>query len=532
MHRRDFLASVAAVTAGTMLPQSWAFAASRGDDLRILSEGAPNSFDSFSVGVNRDSIQITWNIYDRLVTFASKPGDGGIAEYDYFNIQPQLAERYEIADDEKSITFYLRKDAVFHDGSPVTAEDVKWSLDRVVASPIGKSQFGTGSMTSPDQFVVVDEHTFRIDLPQPDRFALPNLALTYPIIVNSKLAKANATDDDPFASKWLIANPAGGGAYKVESHSMGERILFSRFDDWKSGPLPSFKRVLWQTVPAAESRIASLVKGDTDIAQNLPPKDAVSLAESGDVKVLSVPMTNVFDFIGMNSQMAPFDNVKVRQAIAYALPYQDMFEAALFKRGRPLFGGKPGEPDGLEFPQPLGYSTDPEKAKALLAEAGFPDGFETTFSFDLGRATVAEPISILVQEALGKVGIKVEINKVPSGQLGSLLQDKKVPFYYEGSASYLRDPDYFFRIFYHGTTRWNFGSYDNEEFKALVEKTRYEADKEAYAADIKRMITMVKEDIPIILLWSPTLNLGMQKDVEGYTFYFHRMIEFRSLTRS
>ena len=261
MHRRDFLASVATITAGAMLPQKWAYAASRADDLRILSEGAPNSFDSFSVGVNRDSIQVTWNIYDRLVTFGSKPGDNGAAFYDYFNIEPELAEKYEISDDEKSITFYLRKDAVFHDGTPVTAEDVKWSLDRVVASPIGESQFKTGSMTKPEQFVVVDEHTVRIDLPQPDRFALPNFALTYPIIVNSKLAKAHATADDPFASKWLIGNPAGGGAYKIDSFAMGERILFSRFDDWKCGPLPKFKRVLWQTVPAAESRIASLDPG-------------------------------------------------------------------------------------------------------------------------------------------------------------------------------------------------------------------------------------------------------------------------------
>ena len=532
MHRRDFLASVATITAGAMLPQKWAYAASRADDLRILSEGAPNSFDSFSVGVNRDSIQVTWNIYDRLVTFGSKPGDNGAAFYDYFNIEPELAEKYEISDDEKSITFYLRKDAVFHDGTPVTAEDVKWSLDRVVASPIGGSQFKTGSMTKPEQFVVVDEHTVRIDLPQPDRFALPNFALTYPIIVNSKLAKAHVTADDPFASKWLIGNPAGGGAYKIDSFAMGERILFSRFDDWKCGPLPKFKRVLWQTVPAAESRIASLVRGDTDIAEQLPPKDAVALSEKNEVKVLSVPMTNVFDFIGMNSKMAPFDNVKVRQAVAYALPYKEMFEAALFKRGHPLFGGKPGEPSSIEFPQPLGYDTNPEKAKELLKEAGHPDGFSTTFSFDLARATVAEPISILVQEALGNIGIKVEINKVPSGQLGTLLQDKKVPFYFEGSASYLRDPDYFFRVFYHGPTRWNFGSYDNPEFNKLVEKTRYETDKAMYEADVKRMITLVKEDIPIILLWQPTLNLGMQKDIEGYTFYFHRMLEFRSLKRA
>lgn len=531
MKRRDFLASMAALTAATTLPVKWAAAQTREESIRVLSEGAANSFDSFSVGVNRNSIQISWNVYDRLVTFAYKPREDGVPYYDYFDIKGELAERYEVAADKKSITFHLRKDAVFHDGAPVTAEDVKWSLDRVVASPVGKAQFQTGSMTDPAQFVVVDTHTLRIDLPQPDRFALPNLALTYPIIVNSKLAKEHATEKDPFAMEWLKTNAAGGGAFKIENAAMGERILLARNDDWKSGPLPKIRRVLWQTVPAAESRIASLVRKDADIVQDIPPKDVVTLLDNPDIKVVGVP-TSSFQFIGMNGDLAPFNDVRVRQAIAYALPYDDMFKAALFGRGEPLFGGKPGEPDTTKFPQPLGYSTDLDKAKALLAEAGLAEGFSTTFSYELSIATIAEPVALLLQEALGKIGIKVEIEKVPAGQLGTLLQEKKVPFYFEGSTSYLADPDYFFRIFYHGDTRWNFGSYKNPEFAALVEKTRYETDAAAYDTDIKRMITLVKQDIPIILLWHPALDTGMQKNIEGYSYAFHRQLELKTLSRA
>ena len=150
--------------------------------------------------------------------------------------------------------------------------------------------------------------------------------------------QAARAESDPFAMEWLRTNPAGGGAFKIESFRMGERILFSRFDEWKSGKLPGFKRVLWQTVPAAESRVASLLKGDADIAQDLPPKDAVELSKNPEVKVLGVPMAGNFQFIGMNSQLKPFDNVKVRQAIAYVLPYDKMFEARFYGRGRPLFG--------------------------------------------------------------------------------------------------------------------------------------------------------------------------------------------------
>lgn len=530
MKRRQFLASTASLGAATLLPISWAQAQSRSESLRVLSEGAANSFDSFSVGVNRNAIQVSWNVYDRLVSFAYQDIGDGVGYYDYFDIQPQLAESYEISEDQTSISFKLRPDAVFHDGTPITAEDVKWSLDRVLASPIGSSQFRTGSMTSPDQFVVVDTHTFRIDLPQPDRFALPNLALTYPIIVNSQLARQHATEDDPYAMEWLRSNAAGGGAFKIAQAEIGERILFERNDDWKSGPLPGFQRVLWQTVSAAETRVASLERGDADIAQDLPPRDVQRLEENPAIKVVGVP-TSSFHFIGMNNNIAPFDNKLVRQAIAYALPYDDMLMTALFGRGRGLHGGQPGYPETTAFPQESGYDTDLEKARELLAEAGFPDGFRTTFHFELALATIADPVALLLQEALGRIGIEVEIERVPAGQLGTMLQEKTVPFYFEGSTSYLADPDYFFRIFYTGDSRWNFGSFEHEEFAQLVSDSRYESDQSVYDDQVKRMIEIVKEEVPIILLWHPALEVGMQQSIEGYSYAFHRQLEMKTLSR-
>lgn len=535
MLRRDFLKSTAMMGAFAALPAKWAMAdGGAADSLRVLSEGAANSLESFSVGINRNAIQVSWNVYDRLVRFAYKPwdqaGEAGTFHYDYYDIQPELAESYEVADDGRSITFKLRPDATFHDGSPVTAEDVKWSLDRVVASPIGLAQFSTGSMTSADQFVIVDPLTLRIDLPQPDRLALPNLALTYPIIVNSKLARQHATAGDPFASEWLKTNTAAGGAYQIERIEMGERILFKRFDAWKSGPVPAIRQVLWQTVPAPENRLALLLKGDADVVQDIPPKDVSALAQDDAVRVIGTPTSN-FQFIAMNTQTAPFDDVRVRQAIAYALPYEDMLKTAIFGRARPLFGGKPGAAETAQFPQPLGYSTDLDRARALLAEAGLQDGFETSFSYEISNATVAEPVALLLQEALGKIGIKVEINKVPAGQLGTLLQEKKVPFYFEGSISFLANPDYFFRIFYVGDTRWNFGSYRNPELEALVEKARFEPDQAAYDAAVKRMIEIARDDVPIIFLWHPMLDVGLQKDVRNYSFNFHRQLDFRPLAK-
>lgn len=526
MRRRHFLAASAA--AGLLPLPRLAFADTPAERLRVMGEGAPNAFDSFSPGINRNSIQISWNVYDRLVGFGYRTGPDGIRIYDYYDIRPELAESWEVAPDGRAITFHLRE-ATFHDGQPVTAADVKFSLDRVLASPIGRAQFATGSMTDPAQFVVVDDFTLRIDLPAPDRLALPNLALTYPIIVNAALARAQATAEDPFAAEWLRTNVAGGGAFRIAEARLGERIVFERFDAWKSGPLPKVRRVLWQTVPQVETRVAALLKGDVDIVQDLPARQAAALAENPAVRVAGVP-TSAFQFIGMNSRIAPFDRVEVRQAIAAALPYEAMFQAALLGRGQPLFGGSPSA-DGTAFPQPLGTATDFDRARRLLAEAGLEEGFDTTFSFDLSQAGVAEPVAILLQEALARVGIRVTIDKVPSGQLGTRLQDKTVPFYFESSIAFLRDPDYFFRIFYSGETRWNFGSYVAPEFDALLAQARHETDPAAYEAQVTRLIDMAKRDLPIILLWHPTLDVAMGRDVQGYSFAFHRMLDLRPLSR-
>jgi len=532
MRRRSFLRALSGPIASGLVPARWANAQSRGESLRVLSEAGPNSFDTVGVGVNRNAIEVTWNVYDRLVRFGTKVEPDGTLYYDYFKIEPELAERYDVASDGKTITFHLRSDAVFHDGTPVTADDVKWSLDRVVSIPIGQAQFATGSMTSVEQFKVVGPHTLTVTTPQADRFTLANLALTYPVILNAKLAKMHATEADPWATEWLKTNCAAGGAFKLDAFTPGQSVTFARNDGWKSGLLPGFRRVLWQVVPNAQTRRSSLERGDADVVQDLPPQDIQALKTGASVKVLGVPIAGAFQFIGMNSQMAPFDNVKVRQAIAYALPYKEMFDAALFQRGTPLFGGTPMVADGPKFPQPMGYDTDLATAKALLAEAGHTYGFETTFSFELSLATVAEPVSILVQEALGKIGIKVVINKVPAGQMGTLLTEKKVPLFFEGSSAYLAASDYFFRIFYSGPTRWNFGSYNNPEFTELVEKTRFETDQSAYDADVERMITLAKQDVPIILLWQPTLDTGMQKSIEGYKYLFHRQLELRTLNRA
>jgi peptide/nickel transport system substrate-binding protein len=433
MQRRQFISrtaagSLASGLATAAVPLS-AWAQGRPKDVLIVAnEFGPNSLDIHTVGANRPSYGVSWVCYDRLMTYGKKKLPDGRVIYDRDKLEPELAESRALAPDGNSVTFKLRKNAKFHDGTPVTAKDVKWSFDRAVAvGGFPTFQMAAGSLEKPEQFEVVDDHTFRVKFIRRDKLTMNDLAVPVPCIFNSELVKKNVTAQDPWGLAWTRNNVAGGGAYKVESWRAGQEIVYVRFEDWKSGPLPKLRRIVQRDVPNAGNRRALLLKGDIDITFDLPPKDFSELAAEGAaVKVTSTPIENSMLYVGMNTTKAPFDNPKVRQAVAWALPYDKIFDNAVYKRAAKLYGGT-GPVKTIAWPQPTSYKTDIAKAKALLAEAGYPNGLETTLSFDLGGATVGEPTAVLIQEALGAIGIKTQINKIPGASWREALLKKDMP---------------------------------------------------------------------------------------------------------
>jgi peptide/nickel transport system substrate-binding protein len=537
MDRRGFLRESAVLAAGGALSLAGGrtvYAQTRADTLLLVQEGGPNNLDISQRGVNRPANGASWNVYDRLVTFADKRlADGGLT-YDYSTLRGELAERFEVSADGRVLTFHLRRNAVFHDGAPVTANDVKWSFDRAVSLPnsASKGQFALGSMEDPGQFTVVDPYTFRITLPRADRYTLPNLATHYAFIVNAELARKNATAADPWAADWLKQNVAGGGAYKVESWQPGKQLVLGRHDGWKSGALPYFRRVILQEIPEAGNRRALVERADADVGQDLLAKDVVSIIDGKKLKVFSTPMANTLQFIALNCKMKPFDDVRVRRAIAYALPYDAILRGAASGRGAKLYGAASSKPTSTEWPQPSPYSTNVAQAKKLLAEAGYPQGFSTTFSYSSATASVDETVAILVQEALAEIGVKVTLDKIPGAQILGKLQAKEVPMYAYQTAALLNDTDYFFRVFYHGSNGpWNFGNFVNDEVTKLIDDARWEASAAKYDAMCRRMIEIAFEQVPLIPLWQPMLDFVAQPNLTGYKYWFHRQLDVRPLKR-
>ena len=243
-------------------------------------------------------------------------------------------------------------------------------------------------------------------------------------------------------------------------------------------------------------------------------------------------MENTVQYLGMNVEMKPFDDVRVRQAIAYAVPYKEIIDLALFKRGKPLFGG-PAKVTAPIWPQAHHYVTDLDKAKKLLTEAGYPDGFDVPLSFDLGTASTNEPLCILVQEQFAKLGIRVKIDKVPSANWRPTFMKKQLPLQVNIFGAWFNFPDYFFHLVYSGeNTIFNTMSYKNAEMDKLIEDARFPADAKSFDTDVVGFVQKAFDDVPNIPLFQPYLDIAMRSNVSGYTYWFHREVDYRSFRKA
>jgi peptide/nickel transport system substrate-binding protein len=291
------------------------------------------------------------------------------------------------------------------------------------------------------------------------------------------------------------------------------------------------KHVVWRIVPSSETRRALLERGDVDASNEFPPSDVVEMKREGKLKVYVTPIDNAVQFIAMNDKMAPFDNVKVRRAIAYAIPYQKIMDVALYNQARPLFGG-PAEITQAKWPQPSPYNTDLAKAKALLVEAGMPNGFETTFSFDASAADVLEPMSVLIQESLSKIGVKVTLDKVAGSNWRASFTGRKLPFLTNLFAGWLNYPNYYFEMALGKTSIFNSGDYDNTSVMSLVQQSRFERDPAKYDAMVKAYTKTIFEDAVSVPVYQPSAYVATQQNISGYVYWFHRQMDYRSMVKT
>ena len=343
----------------------------------------------------REPVQILANVYDGLVSLDAK---------DRAKVNPDLAESWEIAPDGKSITFHLREGATFASGNPVTAEDVVWSLNRLMTLNLAQASFlkthGFSAENAAASFTAPDAKTVVVTLPKPldPDVIVQTLGIVGPgSVLDSKLVMENEKDGD-MGADWLNSNSAGSGMFGFEGWKANDRVILTRNDDFWGEP-SAMKRIIMRHIPELQNQRLMLEKGDIDIGFSLAGPDLKALSEEEGVEVISQPGSG-FYYLAVSMKDERFANPKVREALRYLIDYQGINAAIMPYYGqehqRPIATGFLGE-----LPDP-GYTLDVEKAKALLAEAGYPDGFKVSL-----RALADAPFmsaATAIQATLGQAG--------------------------------------------------------------------------------------------------------------------------------
>jgi peptide/nickel transport system substrate-binding protein len=369
-------------------------------------------------------------------------------------VKPDLAESWTVSEDQKTWTFKLRQGVKFHHGREVDAEDVKVTIERVMDRANGSTARVNFDIVS--SIEAVDKHTVRFNLKIPySGFAE---------ILGDRQTRIVPRDKvDTIASE-----PIGTGPFKLTVNRPGDRIELAKNPDYFLKGQPKLDGITFRIMPETAAQVAAIETGAIDLVWNLPPEVIDQFKKNRNVTIDSVP-TSTWDGIIMNAAQKPFDDPRVRKAVALAMDKKALVEIALFGHGTPTHTMIP--PSHPYFNKDIKMEPDIAQAKKLLAEAGMPNGFEVVLYVPSGRPT-RERIGLGASEMLKAIGVKAEIQRVPWDKFVKDIEGKAA-FFTDGfySRPTIDTSTY---PWYHSSGSWNttLWNYKNPEMDKILDAAR------------------------------------------------------------
>lgn len=486
-----FIFAAVLLSSGNVLAQE----AQEGGDLRIAIGADPESLDPV-LASSSPAAMVMVHMMETL--FEMTPAG---------DIVPLLAEDYSVSEDGLTYELYLREDVNFHDGEPFNAEAVKFNLERLIEDEAVFS-FLINRIT---EIEVVDEYTISLTTDEPFAPILAHLSHDF-ISMISPAAVEEYGDQ-------VGSNPVGTGKFKFEGWTRGESVIMSRNDDYWGEPA-HLDTVRILVVPEESTRVVMLETGEAHAIMNVPPRDVSRLTENPDITVENVPSLRTL-YVGLHAQKEPFDDVRVRKAVNYAVDSKSIVEFIIDGAGRP--SDAPISPDIFGYSEQEIYEHDPERARELLAEAGYPDGLDLEFYYPVGRYPMDNIIAQAVQSQLAEVGINANMTTM---EWATYLEVINVPpaespheMFLLGWGTVTGDADYgLYALFHSG--EWapdgsNRSFYGNPEVDELLEAARIETDTEERKALYAEAIEIIWDDAPWIFLHSISQINAVRNNVEG-----------------
>jgi peptide/nickel transport system substrate-binding protein len=457
------------------------------------------------------------NIYAWLIDY-KVVNKGGQLLGDPNHFVGGLAQSWEILKGGKVIRFHLRPNAKFANGDPVNADAVKFTYDRLYGQN-GVTPFLLAMAAVPDKKHVVKVNDTTVDflVDKPNSLLFGNMAQFGHSILDPKVVKAHETASDPYAHNWLSTHTSGTetGPYMLQSWQPGSQWVLVANPNY-FGPQPKIKKIIFKVIPDASTRLALLRSGAVDITYQIARKDIPALQQDPNIRVIRNPSRFVV-FLGMNSNLKPFDNVMVRQAISYAVPYKTILTDVLHGFGRQLTSPVPfGTPSHTDkyFP----YSTNLDTAKQLLAKAGFPNGFTANLTI-ANDSEEAKETAVWVKQSLANIGVTVNIQQMPSAAFTGLLQKHQLGFFFFNNWISINNDPFYHLFWLFRSDCCDYTNYHNTTVNSLIDKWMLSDQAGPRMQASLQIQKTILGEAPWVFLYQPDFVATLRKTVGGYAFY-------------
>jgi ABC-type transport system substrate-binding protein len=450
---------------------------------------------------------------------------GGLVTIDLdLKVVPDLAESIDVSEDGTVYTFHLRPDAKFHNGKPVTAQDVKWSLERVtdpatqapvadqyLSDIVGVREKLNGEATSIEGVRVVDDHTIEITIDAPKAYFLSKLTYPTAFVLDRENVEGNPN--------W-VRQPNGTGPFKLAQYEVGEVLRLTRNENYHLGP-PHLDEIEFNLAGGTamimyeNDEIQITGVGLADLERVLDPNEPLN------AQLHRAPSSFSVEYIGLNVNQPPLDDPKVRQALNLAINKGAIATQVIQNLRTPAKGIiPPGFPS--YNPDLRGYEYDPERARQLLQESKYGDNLENlprlTLNISGGfGANVPLDLEVILQSWEEELGITVEIQQTEWATFLQDLHDRRYQMFTVAWGADYPDPENFLDILFHSGSDNNHTNYSNPEVDALLEQARVEQDQAKRFALYNRIEQMIIDDAPWIPLWNSGESYALIKpEVKNY----------------
>lgn len=456
-----------------------------------------------------ENIDVFTQTFDALATYPVVERDGTRVQ-DSSRPIGELAERWERSPDALRYRVHLRPARSVW-GNTLTADDVVWSWEKALAArEVGN---WAAFMASVAQVQALDERIVEFVLEKPNP-VLPHIfTMSMPPIFDSAEARRHDNFLDGWGRVWLQEHPCGFGPYVVDNVNRNEMTLRARDDYWSGKP--AIERVVYRQLAADQSNLDALIAGEVDMVYGPSPAELQRLKGEAGISVFSAPGGSHIA-MSMNMHIPPFDNPAIRKAVAWAVPYDEILSDVYKGTARPWRGVVPDQ--NIGYLDLLEVTTDIERSKSYLREAGRPSGFSADFYCPEGAATVE--LAEYISRSAARAGIELAVRPVPQREYREMLVANTIPICIAGDGHRVNDLGYSlghdFGEARHGISNWV--RYSNPEVDRLIDLAEREPDEAKHLAILQQCQRVVAEDTPWAFLAQPNFYIAYRNGLTGFAW--------------